>query len=76
VDQEALFVTRSGQHFTAPVWISEFGAAGRGSSDTKEQAWFDAFTNILAADDTDFAIWPLIGYTGPTLPERPQAKVE
>ena len=63
VDQEALFVTRSGQHFTAPVWISEFGAAGRGSSDTKERAWFDAFTNILAADDTDFAIWPLIGYT-------------
>lgn len=63
VNQEALFVTRSGQHFTAPVWISEFGAAGRGSTDTKEQAWFDAFTNILAADDTDFAIWPLIGYT-------------
>jgi aryl-phospho-beta-D-glucosidase BglC (GH1 family) len=63
VNQEALFVTQSGQHFTAPVWVSEFGAAGRGSTDTKEQAWFDNFTNILAADDTDFAIWPLIGYT-------------
>ena len=63
VSQEALFVTQSGQHFTAPVWVSEFGAAGRGSTDTREQAWFDNFTNILAANDTDFAIWPLIGYT-------------
>ncbi|SEK54320.1 glycoside hydrolase family 5 protein [Streptacidiphilus jiangxiensis] len=63
VNQEALFVTQSGQHFTAPVWVSEFGAAGIGSTDTKEQAWFDNFTNILAANDTDFAIWPLIGYT-------------
>ncbi|MFE9423626.1 glycoside hydrolase family 5 protein [Kitasatospora sp. NPDC006697] len=62
VNQEALFVTQSGQHFTAPVWVSEFGAAGRGESDTKEQAWFDNFTGILAANDTDFAIWPLIGW--------------
>ncbi|WP_441247881.1 glycoside hydrolase family 5 protein [Kitasatospora sp. McL0602] len=63
VDQEALFVTASGQHFTAPVWVSEFGAAGRGSTDAKEQAWFHAFTDILVANDTDFAIWPLIGWT-------------
>jgi hypothetical protein len=63
VNSEALFVTQSGQHFTAPVWVSEFGAAGRGETDTKEQAWFDAFTDILAANDTDFAIWPLIGST-------------
>ncbi|MER7843941.1 cellulase family glycosylhydrolase [Kitasatospora sp. NPDC096077] len=62
VDQEALFVTQSGQHFTAPVWVSEFGAAGRGSTDAKEQAWFDRFTDLLAADDTDFAIWPLVGW--------------
>ncbi|MDH6115073.1 endoglucanase [Kitasatospora sp. MAP12-15] len=63
VSQEALFVTQSGQHFTAPVWVSEFGAAGRSESDPKEQAWFDAFTDILAANDTDFAIWPLVGWT-------------
>ncbi|ACU69794.1 glycoside hydrolase family 5 [Catenulispora acidiphila DSM 44928] len=63
VNQEALFVTQSGQHFTAPVWVSEFGAAGRGETDTKEQTWLDTFTTILAANDTDFAIWPLIGYT-------------
>ncbi|GAA1936204.1 glycoside hydrolase family 5 protein [Kitasatospora viridis] len=62
VNQEALFVTQSGQHFTAPVWVSEFGAAGRGSTDTKEQAWFDSFTKILEQNDTDFAIWPLIGW--------------
>ncbi|GAA1266076.1 hypothetical protein GCM10009665_63950 [Kitasatospora nipponensis] len=62
VDQEALFVTQAGQHFTAPVWVSEFGAAGRDESDPKERAWFDAFTDILAADDTDFAIWPLVGW--------------
>ncbi|MFE0459126.1 glycoside hydrolase family 5 protein [Kitasatospora sp. NPDC058965] len=63
VDQEALFVTRSGQHFTAPVWVSEFGAAGRGSTDAKEQAWFDAFTDILVKNDTDFAVWPLVGWS-------------
>ncbi|WP_042369380.1 glycoside hydrolase family 5 protein [Streptacidiphilus neutrinimicus] len=63
VNSEALFVTQSGQHFTAPVWVSEFGAAGRGSTDSKEQAWFDNFTNILEQNDTDFAVWPLIGYT-------------
>ncbi|BBA95244.1 putative cellulase [Actinacidiphila reveromycinica] len=63
VDQEALFVTQAGQHFTAPVWVSEFGAAGRGEADPKEQAWFDAFTDILIGDDTDFAVWPLVGWT-------------
>lgn len=65
VNQEALFVTQTGQHFTAPVWVSEFGAAGRGSTDTAEQAWFDAFTDILIQNDTDFAIWPLVGWTAP-----------
>jgi hypothetical protein len=48
------------------VWVSEFGAAGRGETDTKEQTWFDNFTNILAANDTDFAIWPLVGWTDAT----------
>ncbi|MEU7364755.1 cellulase family glycosylhydrolase [Streptomyces hygroscopicus] len=62
VGSEALFVTRDGQHFTAPVWISEFGAAGRGSTDAKEQTWLHRFTDILVANDTDFAIWPLVGW--------------
>ncbi|MER5868093.1 cellulase family glycosylhydrolase, partial [Kitasatospora sp. NPDC002040] len=63
VDRQALFVTQAGQHFTAPVWISEFGAGGRGGGDAKERAWFANFTDILVANDTDFAIWPLIGWT-------------
>ncbi|WP_327303113.1 cellulase family glycosylhydrolase [Streptomyces sp. NBC_01298] len=64
VNSQALFVTQEGQHFTAPVWISEFGAGGRGSNDAKEQAWLHRFTDILVANDTDFAIWPLVGWTG------------
>ncbi|MGW1430255.1 glycoside hydrolase family 5 protein [Streptomyces sp. NPDC002431] len=63
VDDQALFVTRSGQHFTAPVWISEFGAAGRGDLDARERAWFANFTDILVRNDTDFAVWPLVGWT-------------
>ncbi|MEU9851921.1 cellulase family glycosylhydrolase [Streptomyces sp. NPDC047974] len=63
VDDQALFVTRSGQHFTAPVWISEFGAGGRGDLDAKERAWFTHFTDIMVRNDTDFAIWPLVGWT-------------
>lgn len=64
VNDEALFVTQEGQHFTAPVWISEFGAAGRGSDDTKEKTWFANFTDILVKNDIDFAQWPLVGWSG------------
>ncbi|WP_305852867.1 glycoside hydrolase family 5 protein [Kitasatospora sp. RG8] len=63
VNDEALFVTQSGQHFTAPVWISEFGAAGRGSANAKEQAWFHNFTDILVKNDADFAQWPVVGWS-------------
>ncbi|GAA3507341.1 glycoside hydrolase family 5 protein [Streptomyces showdoensis] len=63
VDDEALFVTRDGQHFTAPVWISEFGAGGRGPVDARERDWFTRFTDILVRNDADFAIWPLVGWT-------------
>ncbi|AUG82048.1 glycoside hydrolase [Kitasatospora sp. MMS16-BH015] len=69
VNQEALFVTQAGQHFTAPVWVSEFGAGGRGSTDAKEQAWFRAFTDILVANDTDFAVWPLVGWQNGGVPQ-------
>ncbi|MGW6914327.1 cellulase family glycosylhydrolase [Kitasatospora sp. NPDC054939] len=64
VDDEALFVTGTGQHFTAPVWISEFGAGGRGTDNPKERAWLRNFTDILVARDTDFAVWPLVGWLG------------
>ncbi|MFF3072873.1 cellulase family glycosylhydrolase [Kitasatospora sp. NPDC057904] len=69
VDDEALFVTRTGQHFTAPVWISEFGAGGRGSTDAKEHSWFDTFTALLAARDADFAVWPLVGWHNNGVPQ-------
>ncbi|MFE6056349.1 glycoside hydrolase family 5 protein [Kitasatospora sp. NPDC056446] len=65
VDDQALFVTQAGRHFTAPVWISEFGAGGRGSTDAKEQAWLHTFTDLLARNDTDFAVWPLVGWADP-----------
>ncbi|MEV7280506.1 cellulase family glycosylhydrolase [Streptomyces sp. NPDC093111] len=63
VDDQALFVTEEGQHFTAPVWVSEFGTGGRGETDEKEKSWFARFTDILVANDTDFAQWPLVGWT-------------
>ncbi|MFD0149520.1 glycoside hydrolase family 5 protein [Streptomyces sp. NPDC055721] len=62
VDDTALFVTEEGQHFTAPVWISEFGTGGRGQTDQKEIDWFNRFTDILVENDTDFAQWPLVGW--------------
>ncbi|WOX21269.1 glycoside hydrolase family 5 protein [Streptomyces solicathayae] len=64
VDDQALFVTQAGQHFTAPVWVSEFGTGGRGMTDAKEIDWFRRFTDILVKNDTDFAMWPLVGWTG------------
>ncbi|MEU3748508.1 MULTISPECIES: glycoside hydrolase family 5 protein [Streptomyces] len=63
VDDQALFVTDEGQHFTAPVWISEFGTGGRGQTDQKEIDWFARFTDILVENDTDFAQWPLVGWS-------------
>ncbi|MEV7570345.1 glycoside hydrolase family 5 protein [Streptomyces tanashiensis] len=63
VHDQALFVTEAGQHFTAPVWVSEFGTGGRGQTDQKEIDWFARFTDILVANDTDFAQWPLVGWS-------------
>ncbi|MFI9291800.1 glycoside hydrolase family 5 protein [Streptomyces gardneri] len=62
INDQALFVTQAGQHFTAPVWVSEFGTGGRGQTDQKEIDWFARFTDILAENDTDFAQWPLVGW--------------
>ncbi|MEU8528154.1 cellulase family glycosylhydrolase [Streptomyces sp. NPDC048629] len=64
INDQALFVTQAGQHFTAPVWVSEFGTGGRGMTDAKEIDWFRRFTDILVKNDTDFAMWPLVGWTG------------
>ncbi|MFJ7593326.1 glycoside hydrolase family 5 protein [Streptomyces sp. NPDC097617] len=67
VNDEALFVTEDGKHYTAPVWISEFGAGGRGTDPTngdvaKDRDWFKRFTDILVQNDIDFAQWPTVGW--------------
>ncbi|MFH8474882.1 glycoside hydrolase family 5 protein [Streptomyces sp. NPDC018000] len=62
--RQAFFVTSdTGQHYTAPLWISEFGI-GADETDPKARTWFGNFVDYLIANDTDFAYWPLLGYTG------------
>lgn len=64
LDDEAFYVPEeSGQHFTAPLWISEFGI-GAGETGTAARAWFGNFTDYLADHDADFAFWPLVGWEG------------
>ncbi|GAB3905295.1 glycoside hydrolase family 5 protein [Kibdelosporangium lantanae] len=59
--RQAFFVSaETGQHFTAPLWISEFGV-GRGSDD-RARAWFGNFVDYLVQTDTDFAYWPIVGF--------------
>ncbi|MDP9793390.1 aryl-phospho-beta-D-glucosidase BglC (GH1 family) [Catenuloplanes nepalensis] len=60
--REAFYVAaESGRHFTAPVWISEFGV-GPGTG-TAQRAWFGAFVDYLIQRDADFAYWPMAGWT-------------
>ncbi|MEU1299443.1 glycoside hydrolase family 5 protein [Streptomyces shenzhenensis] len=60
---EAFFVEENGKHYTAPVWISEFGI-GAGETGTAARAWFGNITDYFADHDTDFAYWPLVGWEG------------
>ncbi|MEU1280248.1 cellulase family glycosylhydrolase [Streptomyces sp. NPDC005805] len=63
VERQALFAAAEGdRHFTAPVWISEFGAGGREETGAKQRAWFENFTDLLVRADADFAYWPLVGW--------------
>lgn len=60
--RQAFYVSaETGRHFTAPLWISEFGV-GRDSTDPKSRAWFETFVDYLVATDTDFAYWPAVGF--------------
>ncbi|MEU6669172.1 cellulase family glycosylhydrolase [Streptomyces sp. NPDC046727] len=63
LDDEAFFVEETGRHYTAPVWVSEFGI---GSSETNAAArtWFGNVTDYFADHDADFAFWPLVGFEG------------
>ncbi|KAJ7176787.1 cellulase [Mycena filopes] len=49
-------------HYTAPVWLSEFGAGGRGNNDASSIACFSNFIDYLVQTDADYAVWPLVGY--------------
>ncbi|MER6083273.1 cellulase family glycosylhydrolase [Streptomyces sp. NPDC001833] len=60
---EAFFVTTEGKHYTAPVWISEFGI-GANETGTAARTWFGNITDYFADQDADFAYWPLVGWAG------------
>lgn len=60
--RQAFFVSaETGKHYTAPLWISEFGE-GRNTTDPASRAWFENFVGHLAETDTDFAYWPAVGF--------------
>lgn len=61
--RDAFYVAaESGQHFTAPVWISEFGVDGHAAAGSKQRDWFNRFVDQLIAADADFAYWPAVGW--------------
>ncbi|MDT0403372.1 glycoside hydrolase family 5 protein [Streptomyces edwardsiae] len=62
LNRQAFFVTaEEDRHFTAPVWISEFGVGGREETGAAQRAWFENFVDQLVRTDADFAYWPLVG---------------
>ncbi|MGW9401820.1 glycoside hydrolase family 5 protein [Streptomyces sp. NPDC055642] len=63
LNRQAFFVTaEQDRHFTAPVWISEFGVGGREETGVAARAWFENFVDHLIRTDADFAYWPLVGW--------------
>ncbi|WP_436535333.1 glycoside hydrolase family 5 protein [Actinoplanes sp. HUAS TT8] len=63
VNRDALYVAgEAGQHFTAPVWISEFGVDGHAAPGSPQRAWFENFVDLLVRADADFAYWPAVGW--------------
>ncbi|MGW1543476.1 glycoside hydrolase family 5 protein [Streptomyces sp. NPDC002309] len=63
LNRQAFFVTaEQDRHFTAPVWISEFGVGGRDETGAGQRAWFENFVDHLIRTDADFAYWPLVGW--------------
>ncbi|MFJ9348204.1 glycoside hydrolase family 5 protein [Streptomyces sp. NPDC101237] len=60
---QAFYVTTEGKHYTAPVWVSEFGI-GAGETGTAARTWFGNITDYFADHDADFAYWPLVGWEG------------
>ncbi|MBM7479779.1 glycoside hydrolase family 5 protein [Oerskovia jenensis] len=62
VKKAAAFVTTANQHYTAPVWFSEFGIGSSDETGALDKAWWANFTDILVANDSDFAAWPLVAH--------------
>ncbi|MGW6422646.1 glycoside hydrolase family 5 protein [Nocardia sp. NPDC055053] len=61
MDERAGYVAGTpDKHFTAPVWVSEFGV-GKGDSDL-DKAWFANMVDYLVDRDLDFAYWPIVGF--------------
>ncbi|MFB6436315.1 glycoside hydrolase family 5 protein [Streptomyces sp. NPDC056411] len=61
-DQAFYVAAETGKHFTAPLWVSEFGI-GAGEQGAAGRTWFARLTDQLIAHDTDFAYWPLVGWS-------------
>ncbi|MFI5896658.1 glycoside hydrolase family 5 protein [Actinoplanes sp. NPDC051513] len=62
--RDAFFVSaEQGQHFTAPVWISEFGVDGSSAAGSAQRVWFANFADYLIQADADFAYWPVVGWS-------------
>ncbi|MDQ3234694.1 MAG: glycoside hydrolase family 5 protein [Pseudobdellovibrionaceae bacterium] len=57
MEREFGYVLNHDQYFTAPVWVSEFGAAAN-ESDPASRAWFSYLVRYLIDKDLDFAYWP------------------
>ncbi|MFC7635994.1 glycoside hydrolase family 5 protein [Streptomyces thermogriseus] len=63
LNRQAFYVAaEQDRHFTAPVWISEFGVGGREETSARARAWFENFVDHLIRTDADFAYWPLVGW--------------
>lgn len=54
--------TKSNMHYTAPVWISEFGSAGRYDTLTADRNWWHNFITWMIGRDIEYAVWPLVGW--------------
>ncbi|KAF7309439.1 Glycoside hydrolase [Mycena indigotica] len=63
LQSSALYVAlTASMHYTAPVWISEFGMEGRADSLDLDHAFWQNFVDYLVQTDVDYAFWPLVGY--------------
>jgi aryl-phospho-beta-D-glucosidase BglC (GH1 family) len=59
MSREWTFVLQNRQHYTAPVWMSEFGIGRDDSVAEGDKEWFRRLVKMLVANDIDFAYWPL-----------------